>query len=312
MALGRAMASETNLERTHKKRRWGRSPGTYHWQPFVFVAVIIILYLVFFVWPAASGLFYSFTNYKGRGSFSAVGLSNYAKLLSDKDFYSALLRTFEYTVIAVPLGYVLSLFSAVILTSKRVVGAAPARMLLFMPWLISPIVVGVIWRWMFGESFGLINYLLSLVGLGQPSWQTSSNLSLAVVIFAGAWAGTAFNMLLFIGALKNVSTSVKEAAALDGASSWQTFWHIILPSIRPTSFMVILLSTLGSMKEFALVQAVNGGGPGTSNNFIVQYIYTTGFSRAKVGYASAASMVLMVILLILSLVQLRLNRDNEA
>ncbi|WP_257210393.1 carbohydrate ABC transporter permease [Actinomyces ruminis] len=162
------------------------------------------------------------------------------------------------------------------------------------------------------ESFGLVNYVISQLGGTGPKWQTDADLSLMVVVFAGAWAGTAFSMLLFISALRNVPRSLKEAAALDGATAWQTFRHVTMPSIRPTSFMVILLATLGAMKEFAMVQAVNGGGPGTANNLIVQYIYTTGFSRAKIGYASAASMILLVILLVLSLAQLYVNNRREA
>ncbi len=298
--------------RTPGFMRKRRSPGTYRWQPLVLTGVIIALYAVFFIWPAATGLFYSFTDYRGRGSYEIVGLANYTDLFADEDFYGALLRTFQYAIVSVPLTYALSLLTAVFLTSERVVGKSVARLVFFMPWLISPIVVGVIWRWLFGESFGLINYLISRMGGTGPKWQTDADLSLMVVVFAGAWAGTAFSMLLFISALRNVPRSLKEAAALDGATPWQTFWHVTMPSIRPTSFMVILLATLGAMKEFAMVQAVNGGGPGTANNLIVQYIYTTGFSQAKIGYASAASMILMVILLVLSLAQLYVNNRREA
>ncbi|WP_257210394.1 carbohydrate ABC transporter permease [Actinomyces ruminis] len=128
-----------------------KSPGTYRWQPIAFTAVIIALYAVFFVWPAATGLFYSFTDYRGRGSYEIVGVANYVDLFADGDFYGALLRTFEYAIIAVPLTYVLSLLTAVFLTSERVVGKSVARLVFFMPWLISPIVVGVIWRWLFGR-----------------------------------------------------------------------------------------------------------------------------------------------------------------
>lgn len=302
-------AAGTAPEAPRRRRR--HSPGTYTWQPIVFVATIVVLYLVFFIWPAVTGLMYSFTNFRGRGTFDWIGLENYTKLLTDEKFYRALLRTLQYAAVSVPLGYVLALTTAVFVTSERVRGRVAARLVFFMPWLISPIVVGVIWRWMFGESFGIVNYVIGLLGGNGPRWQTDPNLSLVVVFVAGAWAGTAFAMLLFISALHNVPESLKEAAALDGATPWQTFWHVTMPSIRPTSFMVILLGTLGAMKEFAMIQAVNGGGPGTSNNLIVQYIYTTGFSQAKIGYASAASMVLMVILLTLSIIQLIINNRNE-
>lgn len=299
------------VESKPKNRRKRQSPGVYHLAPISFTAVIIVLYSVFFLWPAGSGLLYSFTDYRGRGDYNFIGLENYTELFADPDFYSALGRTFLFAICSVPLTYVLSLLTAACLTSEKVFGQSVARIVFFMPWLISPIVVGVIWRWMFGESFGFINYIITSLGGENVRWQSDANLSLAVVVFAAAWASTAFSMLLFISALKNVPSSHKEAAQIDGASPWQIFRYITLPAIRPTSFMVILLASLTAMKEFAMVQALNGGGPGTTNNFIVQYIYTQGFNRAQVGYASAASMILMVILLLLSLAQFAVNKKME-
>ena len=128
------------------------------------------------------------------------------------------------------------------------------------------------------------------------------------MLFAGSWASTAFNMLLFMSALRNIPPSYLEAASIDGATSWQRFRHIVLPLLAPTSFMVILLSTIGAMKEFAMIQALNGGGPGSSNLLMVQYIYQTGFQRARIGYASAVSMVLMVILMVIAVIQMRFER----
>ena len=128
---------------------------------------------------------------------------------------------------------------------------------------------------------------------------------------ASSWGGAAFNMLLFVAALNNVPKSYYEAAELDGANGWQRFRSITLPSIAPTSILVILLSTLGHMKEFALIQSLNGGGPGTQNRLIVQYIYETGFKQSEIGYASAASMILLVILMVIAIVQLRISRRSN-
>jgi alpha-1,4-digalacturonate transport system permease protein len=207
--------------------------------------------------------------------------------------------------------YVIALGIASLLVSKFTRGKAVARVVFFFPWLISPIVTGVIWRWLFGENFGFVNYALTLVGADPVQWSTRSNLSLGVVLFAGSWASTAFNMLLFIAALKNIPRSYLEAAEIDGASPWQRFRNVTLPLLAPTTFMVVLLSTISAMKEFAMIQALNGGGPGTQNMLMVQYIYQTGFERARIGYASAVSMVLMVILLIVAAIQLRFDRGGD-
>ncbi len=267
-----------------------------------------MLFAVFFVWPGALGLIYSFTDYRGIGDLEFTGLENYAELAGDSDFWSALTRTALYVVLAVPATVALSLGIAVLLTNRWARGTSVAKVVFFIPWLVSPIVTGVVWRWLFGESFGIVNDLLGRLGADPLAWSSDANLAMVVVIVASAWANTAFNMLLYVAAIRNVPTSYYEAAQLDGANAWQRFRAITLPGIAPTTFMVVLLTTIGSMKEFAMVQALNGGGPGTENRLIVQYIYETGFDRAQVGYASAVSMVLMVILLVVALIQLRFEK----
>ena len=292
--------------RPPRKRR-----STYTLAPLVLIAANVVLFALFFVWPAVIGLVYSFTNYTGVGAFQFIGLDNYQNLFGDSTFYDALFRTLLYTVLVVPLNFVLSLFIANLVVSKQAKGASVARVVFFVPWLISPIVVGVLWRWLFGENFGLINYVIEKLGGHAIAWQSNADLSLGVVVMAGAWWGTAFSMLLFIAAIKNVPVSYYEAASLDGAGPWRQFRSITLPSIAPTSFIVILLNTINAMKEYPLFVSLNNGGPGTSNNLLVQYIYETGFNRGQIGYASAASFVLMLILMAVAIIQLIVNRRVE-
>ncbi len=292
-------------------RRRRSAYNRYRLAPLILISANVVLFALFFVWPGTIGLVYSFTDYTGIGDPDFVGLDNYAKLFADSNFFAAFGRTFFYAAMSVPLTYVLSLAIASLLVSKFTRGKTAARVIFFIPWLLSPIVVGVIWRWMFGENFGLVNFLIQSVGGDRVPWQSDPNLSLLVVVFAGAWAGTAFNMLLFIAAIKNVPQEYYEAAELDGAGSWAKFRNITLPSIAPTSFIVILLSTLGAIKEFAMIQSLNNGGPGTENNLLVQYIYRSGFQNGQIGYASAASMILMVILLIIALIQLWFNNRKS-
>ena len=282
-----------------------------HLVPFGFTAVTMALFAIFFVWPAVLGLYYSLTDYRGFGTADFVGVANYIKLFEDSDFYQAVLRTLTYTAAVVPLSFAVPLLISVLLVGRYCRWSRAAQVLFFLPWLISPIVAGVIWRWMFGESFGLVNFVLSMMGIKAVHWQTDSNLSLSTVVVAAVWGGLAFNMLLFMAALKNIPRSYYEAAEIDGASGWRQFWSISLPLLRPTSFMVVLLSTIAAMKEFALVQALNGGGPGNTNYLMVQYIYHTGFEVNKVGYASAASFVLMLMLLVIALIQVRIDRRTE-
>ncbi|WP_406246634.1 carbohydrate ABC transporter permease [Microbacterium sp. M] len=297
--------------RTRRVRRPGRRSTTFIVAPLTFIAIAVVLFALFFVWPGALGLWYSFTDYSGVGTPEFIGADNYVELAQDPDFYAVLGRTFLYTLLSVPLHFVAALGIAVLLTSTLAKGKSVARIIFFLPWLISPIVAGVIWKWLFGENFGMVNFLIEAFGGNGLNWETDPTLALGLILVVSTWGGTAFNMLLFIAAIRNIPQSYLEAAQLDGANGWQRFYRIVLPLLRPTSFMVILLTTIGSMKEFAMVQALNGGGPGTSNMFMVQYIYRTGFERADVGYASAASMVLMVILIIIAIIQLRFDKRND-
>lgn len=311
----RTVTGEVPVERSSTRgprpRRRRRRHNSYTAAPLFLITTNLLLFSCFFAWPAAIGLWYSFTSYTGVGSAPFVGLDNYSRLLHDSAFFQALVRTVLFTAGAVPLTYVMALGTATLLVSANSRGKQVARVVFFLPWLISPIIAGVIFRWFFGENFGLVNYILIKLGGHAVEWQSSATLSLAVMIIAEAWCGTAFNMLLFIAAMKNVPQSYYEAASLDGAGPWRQFISITLPSIAPTSFIVILLNTINAMKEYPVFVALNNGGPGTSNNLLVQYIYQTGFQRGQIGYASAASFVLMLILMAVAIIQLIVNRRVE-
>ncbi|HWS34245.1 MAG TPA: sugar ABC transporter permease [Actinoplanes sp.] len=289
-----------------------RKLNSYVGAPLVFIIVNLTLFCLFFVWPAVIGLGYSFTSYTGIGDAPFVGVDNYTRLMDDPAFWAALWRSVIYTATVVPLSVVAALGTAYLLVSPYTKGKGFARIVFFLPWLISPIIAGVIWRWLFGENFGLVNFIITELGFDAVPWQSNADLSLMVVIIAAVWGSTAFNMLLFVAALKNVPVSYYEAADLDGAGAWQKFRSITLPAIAPTTFIVVLLSTLHAMKEYSLIVAVNAGGPGTANNLIVQYIYQTGFRKAQIGYASAASFVLLLILMLIALIQMLANRRKES
>lgn len=283
-----------------KKNKW----------PLIFTGTNMILFFLFFFLPAILGFYYSLTDYKGYSTANFIGFENYIELFQDPSFYKAMMRTFRYAITLVPIVYVSSLAIALLLNSNYAKGKVLGKIIIFLPWTISGIIAGVIWKWLFGEHFGFINYIISVAGGEAVPWFTNANAAFAVIIMAAVWGGTAFNMLQFSNALKNIPVSLYEAAEMDGANSTQKFWNITLPAIKPTSFMVILLASIGSMKEFALVQSLTDGGPGTDNVFIVQYIYQTGFEKMRVGYASAASMVLFAILLILGLIQMKIGGNK--
>ncbi|MDO4325879.1 MAG: sugar ABC transporter permease [bacterium] len=271
----------------------------------------ILFFLVFFVAPAVVGIWYSFTDYNGLKKMNFIGLENYITLFQDPEFYKILLNTAKFAIISVPVGYVVSLGMGLLLASDKMKGSSILRVLIYWPTLLSTIMVGLTWKWIFGESFGLVNYLLEAAGLPKIGWATDPTAAFITTIVAGAWAGCGTNMLIFIGGIKQIPEELKEAARIDGANPWQIFKAITLPHLKPLSYMVIMLSLIGAFKEFAMVQTLTNGGPGTATTYMIQYIYLTGFQKLKVGYSSAASMVLFVLLLIMSLVQSKLTEEKD-
>ena len=278
---------------------------------FLFCLPNILFFLVFFVAPAVVGIWYSFTNYNGLKKMDFVGLENYITLFQDAEFYKVLFNTAKFVLVFVPAGYVVALGLAVLLSADAMKGSTILRILVYWPTLLSTIMVGLTWKWIFGENFGLLNYLLEQMGIPRIGWASNPGAAFFTSVIASVWAGCGTNMLIFIGALKQIPEELKEAARIDGANSWQIFKAITIPHLRPVTFMVLILSMITGFKEFAMVQTLTNGGPGTATTYMIQYIYTTGFTKLRVGYASAVSMVLFVILMVLSFVQTKTMDTTE-
>lgn len=288
-----------------------QSDKQYQKWALLFTLPNLILFILFFAIPALLGLFYSFTNYNGFSRMDFIGFKNYRDLFADKVFYQVALRTLSYVILVVPLIYVASLSSAVLFTSKTLKIKSMVRVLVYIPTLFSTVLIGLTWRWIFGEKFGLFNYMLSGFGLEPISWATNPKAAFITTLIAAVWAATGFYMLIFIGGIENIEKALYEAALIDGADSKQQFWYVTLPQLRPITFLVIVLTTIDAFKVFAQVVTLTGGGPGNNTLFIIQYIYQTGFDRMKVGYASAASMLLFLVLLLLSIIRLKMNSKEE-
>ena len=278
---------------------------------FLFCLPNILFFLVFFVAPAVVGIWYSFTNYNGLKKMDFVGLENYITLFQDAEFYKVLFNTAKFVLVFVPAGYVVALGLAVLLSADAMKGSTILRILVYWPTLLSTIMVGLTWKWIFGENFGLLNYLLEQMGIPRIGWASNPGAAFFTTVIASVWAGCGTNMLIFIGALKQIPEELKEAARIDGANSWQIFKAITIPHLRPVTFMVLILSMITGFKEFSMVQTLTNGGPGTATTYMIQYIYTTGFTKLRVGYASAVSMVLFFILMVLSFVQTKTMDTTE-
>lgn len=278
---------------------------------WLFIAPCAILFTIFFLLPLFLNLFYSLTNYDGWQTMDFIGLDNYTSLLSDRDFYTALRKTFIYTLFSLPFKVILPLAFALLGTSAWVKAKTLTRTLVYIPVLLSSLVVGITINWMFGQEYGLINFLIQQMGGSSLEWALNPWLATFVISFASNWASTGFYMIIFIGGINNINHELYEAASIDGANGRKSLFHITLPMLSPTMFLVVLLSTINLLKEYALVQGVTQGGPGTSTMYIIQYIFSQGFDKGEYGYASAISAVVMILFMIIALVQFKVSKGGE-
>ncbi|WP_313580013.1 carbohydrate ABC transporter permease [Lacrimispora sp.] len=290
------------------KRRKAFSHTRAFW---MFVAPAVLLFSVFFILPLILSIGFSFTNYDGWKTMDFVGLKNYTKLLVSKDFYKVLGRTFVYMLFSLPFKVIVPLLIATLVTSKQLKLTTLVRTVVYIPVLLSALVVGITINWMFGQEYGFINYVIQSFGGTPLQWALNSKLATFVVSFASNWASTGFYMVMFIGGINNISKELFEAASVDGAKPVQAFFRITVPLLSPTVFIVLLLSTVNLLKEYALVQGITSGGPGTSTTYIVQYIFDQGFTQARYGYASAIGVVVSLIFIAIALIQFKMTRGGE-
>ena len=268
-------------------------------QLLLLLPTVIVLF-VLTIYPT----FYSFTlslnewNMSNRNAvWEFVGLGNYAKILQDARFWNAAEVTGTYMFGTIATQLVLGLGIALLL-QRQVVAAGLVRTALLLPMMTTPVVVGLIWRFMFNPTQGVVNYLLGLVGIPGPNWLGSLQTGLISVMIADIWEWTPFMVLILLAALQTLPQEPYEAAAIDGASAWQAFQHITLPLLRPTIVVAVLLRAIDSFKTFDLVYVMTNGGPGTSTETLSFYTYKWGFKFFQMGYASALSFVMLIMVII--------------
>jgi ABC-type sugar transport system permease subunit len=258
-------------------------------------------------------LFYvALTKWGALGDPEWIGLDNFTKMFTrDARFVTALLNTLYYTIVHMPLTLAASLGLAVLL-NRKMRGAAFFRTAAFFPYITSIVAVAMVWNLMFSPEYGPINQILRFIGIANPpGWTISSTWAMPAVIIVGTWREMGYYMLLFLAGLQTIPPELYEAAKLDGAGAWQRFWHVTVPCLRPTTFFVTVMLTIGSMKVFDLVFVMTEGGPGRSTLVISQLIWQEAFVEGDFGYASAVAVVLFLVCLLLTVFQFGVNRRLE-
>jgi multiple sugar transport system permease protein len=273
----------------------------------VFLLPNLIGFLTFIVFPLLSSLAISFTNWDLISTMEFVGIDNYKHLIADKEFWAAFTHTITFIIGYLPLVMIFGLACALMLNRKLKLRAF-FRAAYFLPVVTSWVAVSLVWKWLFNPSYGLINYFLSFVGIEELNWLQDESLAMPAIIITSVWKDIGFVMVLFLGGLQNISTSYYEAADIDGANSWKKFWNITLPLLTPTTFFVTIISLINSFQVFDQVMIMTEGGPGGATNVLVQNIYNHAFRYFEMGYASAMSWILFIVIFVITLIQMKMQK----
>ncbi|MGV8964992.1 MAG: carbohydrate ABC transporter permease [Cellulomonas sp.] len=261
--------------------------------------------------PVIALFYIAFTDWNAFGTAKLVGLANFSRLLSDHSFRVALWNTVYYAAFHIPLTLGLSLALALLL-NRKMRGVAFFRTAAFFPYVTSIVAIALVWNMLFSPQFGPINQFLTAIGISNPpGWTTSSDWAMPAVIIVGTWREMGYYMLLFLAGLQTIPPELYEAARVDGANPWQRFLNVTIPCLRPTTFFITVMLTIGSFKVLDLILVMTNGGPGQSTLVLSQYIYTKGLVENKLGYASAVSIVLFLICVSITVVQFVINKRRE-
>jgi multiple sugar transport system permease protein len=253
--------------------------------------------------PTLASFGISFLDWGLLNSPSFIGFTNYRELFTDDVFWLALKNTASYSFIKVPLNLMLSLLLAILL-NKQLHGRNFFRSIAFLPSVCSSVAVALIWTPLLESSEnGLINHVLSLLGINVIPFLVSPFWAMPSVILVGLWKELGYFMVIFLAGLQGIPRSYYEAASIDGANSRDVFFHITIPLISPTTFFALTTSLIGSFQIFDLTSVLTKGGPANATNTLVMYIYQNGFQFFRMGYASALSLILFITIFIITLVQ---------
>jgi raffinose/stachyose/melibiose transport system permease protein len=282
----------------------------------VFVAPALILFFMFVVWPIVKAVQFSFYKWKGYGPLvDFVGLKNYASVLQNEVFTGALQHNLTIAVASIAIQLPLGLLIALLL-NRRMRGQGVLRMIIFVPYVLSEVIAGVIWLQMLAPRYGVIDTMLGWVGLQGPKqgFLGDPRYALATVIFVLTWKYLGLAIILFLAGLQSVPDELYEAAQIDGASWWQIQRKVTIPMLGPTLRTWAFLSMIGSLQLFDMVWILTGGGPANATTTMATFLITEGTKRSNYGIASAASVVLFVVALILAVLYqyFILRRDNTA
>lgn len=272
---------------------------------YLFLSPWLFGFVVFLAGPMIASLYFSFTEYKVIAPPRWIGLANYTRMFTDDLFFKSLDVSARYTLLSVPLGIAAAL-SIALLLHQPIIGRGIFRLIFYLPSIISGVAVATVFAWIFNYRFGVLNYLLSLIGVPGPNWLGHPRWALWAFVVMSLW-GIGGNVVIFLAALQGVPKALYEAADLDGANGSQQFWNITLPLISPAVLFVAITGIIYTFQTFTQAFILTQGGPANATLFYLFYLYKNAFTWFEMGYASALAWVLFLIIIACTLLLLRIS-----
>ena len=276
----------------------GRNYARTYW-PFVAPAGVVVFAVIVFPWLFT--LYMSMHDWHVGGGITWAGFSNYLRLTTDERFLSSVWRTLYFTVLAVVFPVLLGIAAAVCFHKKFPLRGL-ARTIFILPMMATPVAIALVWTMMFHPQLGVLNYLLTSVGLPPSEWVYSTSTVIPTLVMVETWQWTPLVMLIVLGGLASLPVDPYEAARIDGASAWDCFRHISLPLVWPHIVVALVIRTIDALKAFDIIFVISNGGPGTASETMNIYLYLEAFSFYDMGYAAAVTVVFFIIILLISLI----------
>jgi multiple sugar transport system permease protein len=300
----RANAPERSTGGKARAKREGRAA-------FLFLLPDSLGLLIFVFIPMIMAIVLGFFRLDGFGNLSFIGGANYVRMVQDPQFLQSAGVTAIYLVILVPAVFIVSLLLA-LLVQQRIPFIGAIRSALFAPYVISLVVVGLMWQFLLSDKVGIINQFLSAFGVNGISWLGDPKYTLGTVVVISIWFQMGYYMIIFLSGLQDIPGELYESARIDGASAWQRFWNITWPMLRPTALFVLITVTIAVITGgFDLIYILTGGGPAGSTSLLIFYIYQQAFLYGEYGYAAAIGSVLVLVLLIWSAFMFRITKGGR-
>ncbi|MDQ1575339.1 MAG: multiple sugar transport system permease protein [Microbacteriaceae bacterium] len=302
---GTASPAKRKSARPHSPAH--RGDGKLAW---ILISPALIGFLLFYVYPTIRGVYLSFTDFRVLSAPVWIGLDNFIQLIHDDVFWNALGVTVYFVIISVTLSIGLSIITAVIL--HRLTASTVLRGLIILPFLISGVVAATVWSWMLDAQLGIVNILIERLGGDNVLFLTSRAWAIPSIALISVWKNLGYTSIIIFAGLQTIPPTVYEAGRIDGANEFQMFRRLTLPLLRPVLALVLVLNVIGAFQVFDIVQVATRGGPANASNVLQMYIYSKAFGQFDFGYASAMSLALFAVLIVITFLQMRLLRASES